>query len=191
MVIDRYRATTAALGYTGDSVINSLSDIADDGARFPRWRASCPSGRRSPCRGARAVPLFVIRDNLTLNVIVLIRPIQAIRPGRRVEALAHRDVDGRRGNPVCNHDQLRRACFRIRRHVEMGGHQCAAGRDPHRMVVGPRVRDVTRREVADPNQGVIGRGIELVTERRGFAEPVQLRPGEGVGRSADEKVGRR
>ena len=28
MVIDRYRETTAALGYTGDSVINSLSDIA-------------------------------------------------------------------------------------------------------------------------------------------------------------------
>src|SRR3954466_5844067 len=27
MVIDRYRETTAALGYTGDSVINSLSDI--------------------------------------------------------------------------------------------------------------------------------------------------------------------
>src|ERR1043165_3738357 len=26
-VIDRYRETTAALGYTGDSVINSLSDI--------------------------------------------------------------------------------------------------------------------------------------------------------------------
>ena len=30
LVIDRYRETTAALGYTGDSVINSLSDIAHD-----------------------------------------------------------------------------------------------------------------------------------------------------------------
>ena len=28
LVIDRYRATTAALGYSGDSIINSVSDIA-------------------------------------------------------------------------------------------------------------------------------------------------------------------
>ena len=34
-VIDRYRETTAALGYTGDSVINSLSDILDDVRRIP------------------------------------------------------------------------------------------------------------------------------------------------------------
>src|SRR6478672_353278 len=27
MVIDRYRATTAAIGYTGDSIVNSVSDV--------------------------------------------------------------------------------------------------------------------------------------------------------------------
>ena len=35
MVIDRYRETTAALGYTGDSVINSVSDITMMCARLP------------------------------------------------------------------------------------------------------------------------------------------------------------
>ena len=79
MVIDRYRETTAALGYTGDSVINSLSDIADDGARLPRSRASCRSGRRSRCSSSlELVPLFVIRDNLTLNVWMLLAPNDAV-----------------------------------------------------------------------------------------------------------------
>ena len=36
MVIDRYRETTAALGYSGDSVINSLSDILMMCAGLPR-----------------------------------------------------------------------------------------------------------------------------------------------------------
>src|SRR5690349_25058669 len=67
MVIDRYRATTAALGYTGDSVLNSLSDIAMMALGFLL-------ARKLPVRASIAalliletVPLFAIRDNLTLN----------------------------------------------------------------------------------------------------------------------------
>src|SRR5919112_5956965 len=68
MVIDRYRATTAALGYTGDSVINSLSDILMMAFGFliarklPVWAAV------ALLLALEVIPLFTIRDNLTLNV---------------------------------------------------------------------------------------------------------------------------
>lgn len=79
MVIDRYRETTAALGYTGDSVINSLSDMMMMALGFllarklPLW-ASVAS-----LVALEAVPLFFIRDNLTLNLIALIAPNPAIQ----------------------------------------------------------------------------------------------------------------
>jgi hypothetical protein len=79
LVIDRYRATTAALGYTGDSVINSLSDIAMMALGFLL-------ARKLPLRAALAlvlalevIPLFTIRDNLTLNVWELIAPNKAVQ----------------------------------------------------------------------------------------------------------------
>ena len=79
MVIDRYRATTAALGYTGDSVLNSMSDIAMMALGF--WAA-----RRLPVWAAVALvialevmPLFVIRDNLTLNIWTLLAPNPAVQ----------------------------------------------------------------------------------------------------------------
>ena len=78
-VIHRYRAATIALGYEGDSVINSLGDIA-----------SCALGVALAGRlGARAslvllvvtevVLLFWIRDNLFLNILMLFHPIEAIK----------------------------------------------------------------------------------------------------------------
>ena len=79
MVIDRYRATTAALGYTGDSVVNSLSDVLMMALGFL-------IARKLPVRASvvlvvvlEVIPLFAIRDNLTLNVWQLIAPSQAVQ----------------------------------------------------------------------------------------------------------------
>jgi len=77
-VIDRYRETTAALGYSGDSVINSISDILMmcigffAARKLPVWTSV------AALLVLEIVPLFVIRDNLTLNVWELLAPNPAI-----------------------------------------------------------------------------------------------------------------
>jgi hypothetical protein len=79
MVIDRYRATTAALGYSGDSIINSLSDVLMMALGFmiarklPLWAGAVL------LLFLEVIPLFAIRDNLTLNVWALIAPSHAVQ----------------------------------------------------------------------------------------------------------------
>ena len=78
-VIDRYREATAALGYTGDTVVNSLGDIAACALGF------AAASRLGLARSAllfvavEAVLLLTIRDSLLLNVIMLIYPLEGIR----------------------------------------------------------------------------------------------------------------
>jgi len=78
-IIDRYREATVALGYTGDSVLNSMSDMAMMSVGFlaarklPLWAAWLAVAV------LEIVPLIVIRDNLTLNVWMLLAPNDAIR----------------------------------------------------------------------------------------------------------------
>ena len=78
-VIDRYRAVTVNWGYSGDSVINSMADIGWMSLGF--WLAM-----RLPVKvtvalavAAEIVTALVVRDNLTLNVIMLIWPLESIR----------------------------------------------------------------------------------------------------------------
>ena len=78
-VIDRYRETTAALGYTGDSVINSLSDIAMMAVGFALARKLPVWASVALLVLLELIPLLVIRDNLTLNVWMLLAPNEAIR----------------------------------------------------------------------------------------------------------------
>lgn len=78
MVIDRYREATIALGYSGDSILNSASDILMMAAgflaarRLPLWASAMIVAL------LELVPLIVIRDNLTLNVWMLLAPNDAI-----------------------------------------------------------------------------------------------------------------
>jgi hypothetical protein len=78
-IIERYRAETISLDYTGDSIANSLSDIFSCGFGFYLthklmfWRSLVFFF------ATELILLFWIRDSLTVNVIMLIFPIKAIK----------------------------------------------------------------------------------------------------------------
>ena len=79
LIIARYRAATAAVGYSGDSIVNSAGDVLSCAIGFflaakLGWRWSVAA-----FVAVELIMLVLIRDNLTLNVIMLIYPLDAIR----------------------------------------------------------------------------------------------------------------
>ena len=78
-IIDRYRSQTAALGYTGDTVVNSFGDILCCVIGF--LIAQRLGLRRSLIAFAalELVLILWIRDSLLLEIVMLIFPIDAIK----------------------------------------------------------------------------------------------------------------
>jgi hypothetical protein len=78
-VIERYRQQTAALDYFGDSVLNAMGDVLATLLGFAlaarvSWKAAAAVFIVS-----ELLLLYVARDNLTLNIVMLLFPLESLQ----------------------------------------------------------------------------------------------------------------
>lgn len=78
-VIERYRATTVSDTYAGDSVLNSVADIGFMILGFTIARLTPGWIVVLSAIAMELIALYVIRDNLTLNVLMIVHPYDAIK----------------------------------------------------------------------------------------------------------------
>jgi len=78
-VIDRYRAETAALGYQGDTIVNSLGDLTCAVAGFLIARQLGLRWSLVAFVALEVVLTIWIHDSLILQLLMLIHPVQPLK----------------------------------------------------------------------------------------------------------------
>lgn len=78
-VIARYRAETVSLGYDGDSILNSMSDIVAMMIGYAAAATLPVVVMVAAVILAEGALAWWIRDNLLLNVLMLLHPVDAIK----------------------------------------------------------------------------------------------------------------
>ncbi len=79
LIINRYREATIALGYVGDSVLNSVCDIGMMSLGFLTARFTRVWVIVATIIVLELGCLWWVRDNLTLNILMLVHPVQSVK----------------------------------------------------------------------------------------------------------------
>ena len=78
-VIDRYRTATAALGYQGDTIVNSAGDLLCAVIGFLIARQLGIRGSLILFALIELILILWIHDSLLLQILMLVRPVEAIK----------------------------------------------------------------------------------------------------------------